>query len=195
MLLFVGRIEPLKGLQNLIRALAIIRSQGHCRRDCYCLVVIGGDPDSSLENMSSEMRKIKTLCKELGMEDLVLFLGKRAQDTLPYSYSAADMLIMPSYYESFGMVALEAMACGTPVVASDVGGLHYLVQDGKTGFVVPSGNPEALVDPLNELMNNDNLRKKMGQQAARFAQKYSWELISAEIAKVYAELLKHPEKK
>jgi D-inositol-3-phosphate glycosyltransferase len=195
MLLFVGRIEPLKGLQNLIRALAIIRSQGHCRRDCYCLVVIGGDPDSSLENMSSEMRKIKTLCKELGMEDLVLFLGKRAQDTLPYYYSAADMLIMPSYYESFGMVALEAMACGTPVVASDVGGLHYLVQDGKTGFVVPSGNPEALVDPLNELMNNDNLRKKMGQQAARFAQKYSWELISAEIAKVYAELLKHPEKK
>jgi len=195
MLLFVGRIEPLKGLQNLIRALAIIRSQGHCRRDCYCLVVIGGDPDSSLENMSSEMRKIKTLCKELGMEDLVLFLGKRAQDTLPYYYSAADMLIMPSYYESFGMVALEAMACGTPVVASDVGGLHYLVQDGKTGFVVPSGNPEALVDPLNELMNNDNLREKMGQQAARFAQKYSWELISAEIAKVYAKLLKHPEKK
>ena len=195
MLLFVGRIEPLKGLQNLIRALAVIRKQGHCGRDCYCLVVIGGDPDSSAENMSSEMRKIKSLCKELGMEDLVLFLGKRAQETLPYYYSAADMLIMPSYYESFGMVALEAMACGTPVVASDVGGLHYLVQDGKTGFAVPSGDPEALVDPLNNLMNDAELREKMGRQAAKFARKYSWELITDEIITVYDKLLKRPEKK
>lgn len=195
MLLFVGRIEPLKGLQNLIRALSVIRGQGHCGRDCYCLVVIGGDPDSSAENMSSEMRKIKSLCKELGMEDLVLFLGKRAQETLPYYYSAADMLIMPSYYESFGMVALEAMACGTPVVASDVGGLHYLVQDGKTGFVVPSGDPEALVDPLNKLMNDAELRAKMGQQAAKYAMKYSWELITDDIIKVYNKLLERPEKK
>lgn len=195
MLLFVGRIEPLKGLQNLIRALAVIRKQGHCGRDCYCLVVIGGDPDSSSENMSSEMRKIKSLCRELGMEDLVLFLGKRAQETLPYYYSAADMLIMPSYYESFGMVALEAMACGTPVVASDVGGLHYLVQDGKTGFVVPSGDPEALVDPLNKLMNDAELRAKMGQQAAKYARKYSWELIADDIIMVYDKQLKRPEKK
>jgi D-inositol-3-phosphate glycosyltransferase len=195
MLLFVGRIEPLKGLQNLIRALAIIRKQGHCGRDCYCLVVIGGDPDSSLENMSSEMRKIKALCKELGMEDLVLFLGKRAQETLPYYYSAADMLIMPSYYESFGMVALEAMACGTPVIVSQVGGLPYLVQNGKTGFVVPSGDPEVLVDPLNQLMNDNELRERLGNQAAAYAKNYSWELIAKKINKVYQELLRNSEQK
>jgi D-inositol-3-phosphate glycosyltransferase len=190
MLLFVGRIEPLKGLQNLIKALALIRKQGNCGRDCYCLVVIGGEPDSSPENMSTEMRKIKGLCKELGMDDLVLFLGKQAQDTLPYYYSAADMLIMPSYYESFGMVALEAMACGTPVVASQVGGLPYLVQNGRTGFVVPGGDPEALVEPLNRLMNDTELREKMGNQAAEYARKYSWDIISEKVLKVYQELLK-----
>jgi D-inositol-3-phosphate glycosyltransferase len=193
MLLFVGRIEPLKGLSNLIRALAKIREQGHCGRDCYCLVVIGGEPDSSPENMSAEMRKVKKLCSDLGMDDLVLFLGKRAQETLPYYYSAADMLIMPSYYESFGMVALEAMACGTPVIASQVGGLPYLVQDGKTGFVVPGGNPDALVEPLNRLMNDEALREKMGYQAAEYARKYSWDLIARQIADVYNKLLKSPQ--
>jgi len=190
MLLFVGRIEPLKGLQNLIRALATIREQGHCTRDCYCLVVIGGEPDSSPENMSAEMRKVKKLCSDLGMDDLVLFLGKRAQETLPYYYSAADMLIMPSYYESFGMVALEAMACGTPVIASQVGGLPYLVQDGKTGFVVPGGDPNALVEPLNRLMNDEALREKMGSEAAEYARKYSWDLIAEQITHVYKDLLK-----
>ena len=193
MLLFVGRIEPLKGLSNLIRALAKIRAQGHCDRDCYCLVVIGGEPDSSSDNMSAEMRKVKKLCAELGMDDLVLFLGKRAQETLPYYYSAADMLIMPSYYESFGMVALEAMACGTPVIASQVGGLPYLVQDGKTGFVVPGGDPDALVEPLNLLMNDNELRERMGCQAAELARKYSWSLTAEKIIKIYKELLKSPE--
>lgn len=190
MLLFVGRIEPLKGLANLIRALAIIRKKGKCKRDCYCLVVIGGDPESSSETMSSEMRKVKELCRELGMDDLVLFLGKRAQDTLPYYYSAADILIMPSYYESFGLVALEAMACETPVVASQVGGLPYLVKDGETGFVVPGGDPEALVDPLNRLMNDAELRERMGKQAAAHARKYAWELIAGQILDVYRDLLK-----
>jgi D-inositol-3-phosphate glycosyltransferase len=189
-LLFVGRIEPLKGLANLIQALSIIRGNGKCGRDCYCLVVIGGDPDASKDTMSAEMYKVKKLCSELGLDDLVLFLGKRAQETLPYYYSAADMLIMPSYYESFGMVALEAMACGTPVVASQVGGLPYLVKDGKTGFVVPGGDPQALVEPLNRLMNDPDLREKMGEQAVEHARKYSWELIANQIASVYKELLK-----
>ena len=135
------------------------------------------------------MRKIKSLCHDLGMDDLVIFLGKRAQDTLPYYYSAADILIMPSYYESFGMVALEAMACGTPVVASQVGGLPYLVQDGKTGLIVPSGDPEALVAPLDRLMKDKDLREKLGSQAADYAKQYSWENITTQIVKVYEDLL------
>ena len=190
LLLFVGRIEPLKGLQNLIRALALIRSSGVNAGNCYCLVVIGGEPDAAPETMSAEMARLKSLGRELGLDDFIVFLGKRAQETLPYYYSAADILIMPSYYESFGMVALEAMAFGTPVVASQVGGLPFLVQDGITGFVVPGGSPEALVEPLTRLMTHADLREKMGKQAADYAQQYAWEKITRRIMSVYDSLLK-----
>ena len=189
MLLFVGRIEPLKGLPNLIRALDLIRQSGNPVSNCYCLVVIGGDPDASADTMSEEMARVKGLCKELGVDDLVVFVGKKAQETLPYYYSAADILIMPSYYESFGMVALEAMACGTPVIASQVGGLPFVVQNGITGFVVPGGSPEALTKTLIKLMTQPDLRAKMGQQAANYALNYSWELISKRIADTYATML------
>ena len=189
MLLFVGRIEPLKGLPNLIRALDLIRQSGNPVSNCYCLVVIGGDPDASADTMSEEMARVKGLCKELGVDDLVVFVGKKAQETLPYYYSAADILIMPSYYESFGMVALEAMACGTPVIASQVGGLPFVVQNGITGFVVPGGSPEALTKTLLKLMTQPDLRAKMGQQAANYALNYSWELISKRIADTYATML------
>jgi D-inositol-3-phosphate glycosyltransferase len=194
LLLFVGRIEPLKGLPNLIRALQLIRQNSTSENECYCLVVIGGDPDADSSTMSEEMVRVKALCKELGVEDLVVFLGKKSQETLPYYYSAADVLIMPSYYESFGMVALEAMACGTPVIASQVGGLPFLVQDGITGYVVPGGSPEALVNSLLNLMNNPDLRTKMGQQAASYALNYSWKLIAKRIARTYTAMLKEQQK-
>jgi Glycosyltransferase len=190
LILFVGRIEPLKGLPNLIRALDSIRKSGNPIGQDYCLLVIGGDPDASEDTMSEEMLRVKALCKELGVDDFVFFLGKKAQETLPYYYSAADVLVMPSYYESFGMVALEAMACGTPVIASQVGGLPFLVQDGVTGFVVPGGSPEALVKPLVDLMTNEDLRAQMGQQAANYALDYSWKLIAKRIAKTYAAMIK-----
>jgi len=119
----------------------------------------------------------------------VLFLGKRGQDTLPYYYSAAQVLVMPSHYESFGMVALEAMACGTPVVASQVGGLAYLVQDGVTGYVVPDGNPEALADRLGALIQDPQLRRKMGQQASAAARDYAWPVIGEQVIRLYQEML------
>ena len=90
--------------------------------------------------MNREMQRLQELCQDLGVGDLVLFLGKQDQDTLQYYYSAAEIVIMPSHYESFGMVALEAMACGTPVIATQVGGLQHLVQNGKTGFTIPKDN-------------------------------------------------------
>jgi D-inositol-3-phosphate glycosyltransferase len=189
LLLFVGRIEPLKGLPNLIRALDMIRKSGNPISQSYCLVVIGGEPDASPDTMPQEMAHVKALCKELGVENLVVFLGKKSQETLPYYYSAADILIMPSYYESFGMVALEAMACGTPVIASQVGGLPFLVQNGITGYVVPGGSAEALVEPLLKLMGNAEIRLKMGKQASIYALQYSWDLIAQRIAAVYRELI------
>lgn len=189
LLLFVGRIEPLKGIDTLIRALAILRHNGAMDHECYSLAIIGGEPDAPPEDMTAEMARLKTLCHELDLDDLVVFLGKRSQETLPYYYSAAEILIMPSHYESFGMVALEAMACGTPVVTSQVGGLAFLVQDGITGFVVPSGDDESLARTLEKLMRDPELREKLGKQAAEYAHFYSWDKIASRVKSVYEELV------
>jgi D-inositol-3-phosphate glycosyltransferase len=194
MLLFVGRIEPLKGLDTLIEAIALMRKNEAFENCPLCLAVIGGDPQVSDEDMSAEMIRLQDLCEQLGLEDLVTFLGKRSQDTLPYYYSAAAAVVMPSQYESFGMVALEAMACGTPVVASQVGGLAFLVQHGFNGFTVPVGEPQALADCLVDLIQEPDLREKMGRQAAEFAQGYGWNLIAERILKEYAAVLAlHPQ--
>jgi D-inositol-3-phosphate glycosyltransferase len=192
MLLFVGRIEPLKGIDTLIRAIAHMRTTGITDRHPHYLVIIGGDPAADPQDMTSEMARLQSLSRELGLEDLVLFLGKRDQSSLPYYYSAADVLIMPSHYESFGMVALEAMACGTPVVASQVGGLAFLIQDGVTGYVVPGGDPIALSDRLTLLLSQPEQRLRLGEQAAAYARDYAWENITARILDIYLDLLNIP---
>jgi D-inositol-3-phosphate glycosyltransferase len=189
MVLYVGRIEPLKGVDTLIRAMAVMHQIGTLRECPQGLMIIGGDPQASPDEMNAEMARLQALCRELGMEDMILFLGKRDQDFLPYYYSAAEVLVMPSHYESFGMVALEAMACGTPVVASQVGGLAFLVQDGTTGYVVPDGDPQALADRLTQLIRDPQLRQKMGEQAAAYARQYSWDQIANRILNLYRELL------
>jgi D-inositol-3-phosphate glycosyltransferase len=187
MLLFVGRIEPLKGIDTLIRAIALM----HQRKVYVCLSVIGGDPGGpDMEaKESAEMARLKEMHKQAGVEDLVTFLGKRGQDTLPYYYSAAEAVVVPSHYESFGMVALEAMACGTPVVASQVGGLAFLVRDGVTGFTVPVDDPEALAERLINLINDSELRQELGEQAAKMARDYAWERISERMLDLYKHVL------
>lgn len=189
MLLYVGRIEPLKGLETLIRAIADLKENGALDRYPFCLTVIGGDPDAGPEMISAEMARLQNLSRQLGLSELVIFLGKQDQDQLPYYYSAAEVVIVPSHYESFGMVALEAMACGTPVVASQVGGLGFLVQDGITGFVVPDGEPDALSERLYRLICEPDLRKKLGEQASKFAQSYAWQNITSQIITLYGQVL------
>lgn len=189
MLLFVGRIEPLKGIDTLIQAMADMRQKGVFEKNNMSLAVIGGEPDVSPETTNAEMARLQAMREQFDLQDLVAFLGRRSQDTLPYYYSAAEAVVVPSFYESFGMVALEAMACGTPVVASEVGGLAFLVQDEKTGFTVPADEPDALSLRLTELINNPALRKRMGTQAASFAQEYAWSKIAARIINLYHELL------
>jgi D-inositol-3-phosphate glycosyltransferase len=188
MVLFVGRIEPLKGVDTLIHAMACLDSQ-EIHRPVH-LAVIGGEPDVIPENMTEEMTRLQKLCDELCMGGMVVFLGKRGQDTLPYYYSAAEVVVMPSLYESFGMVALEAMACGTPVIASEVGGLGYLVQNDMTGYTVPDSDPAALCEKLSSLLGDANLRESMGQHAAEYSLDYAWEKIAARIVEVYMALVK-----
>jgi len=189
MILFVGRIEPLKGVDTLLNALAYIQTTKNLSCCPHYLAIIGGDPEVSDDSLNHEMARIKTLSSELGLSDIVMFLGKRSQESLPYYYSAADVVVVPSHYESFGMVALEAMACGTPVVASQVGGLAFLVQDGVTGFVVPNGEPELLGQHLIEILLDPALRERLGTKGAEIAKGYSWDIIASRIMGVYTELL------
>ena len=188
MVLFVGRIEPLKGLDTLIQAMSCLDLQ-EIHRPVH-LAIIGGEPDVIPEDMTEEMTRLQKLCDDLCMGGMVVFLGKRGQDTLPYYYSAAEVVVMPSLYESFGMVALEAMACGTPVIASEVGGLGYLVQNDVTGYTIPDSDPAELCEKLASLLGDANLRESMGQRAAEYALDYAWEKIAARIVEVYMGLVK-----
>ena len=186
MILFVGRIEPLKGVDTLIRAMSCLDLREEYRP--VHLAIIGGEPDADPQDLTEEMARLQKLCDDLAMGQTVLFLGKRGQDTLPYYYSAAEALVMPSLYESFGMVALEAMACGTPVIASEVGGLGYLVQNEVTGYTIPDSDPDALCSKLSGLLNDTHLRESMGLRASEYALDYSWVNIAAQIADVYHSL-------
>jgi D-inositol-3-phosphate glycosyltransferase len=185
----VGRIEPLKGVDTLIQAMSCVQLKEE--RPVH-LAIIGGDPAASPQEMSAEMARLQKLCDDLAVGQTVVFLGKRDQDKLPYYYSAAELLVMPSHYESFGMVALEAMACGTPVIASEVGGLAYLVRDGETGFTIPDQEPEALCEKISWLLGDHDLHATMSQRAVEYAQDYAWEKIAKQIVEVYKNLL--PEK-
>ena len=185
MVLFVGRIEPLKGIDTLLRAMALVVRDFPNWQERICVSIIGGNPNVGSDTVNEEMERLKRLRTELGIGDLVVFLGTQDQDTLNVYYSAAEVVVMPSHYESFGMVALESMACGTPVIASKVGGLAFTVQDGVTGFHVPDRDPEALAGKISLILCDTNLRQRLGQQAMRWAQRYNWPAVANQIVALY----------
>lgn len=180
MLLFVGRLDPIKGLENLLQALALLENTCDCHN--ICLAVIGGEEQDQYQT------KIKLLAKKLGVHHITAFLGSRDQSVLPYYYSAAEMTIVPSSHESFGLVALESMACGTPVIASRIGGLQYLIQHQQTGLLVESSQPRELTSAIHSLITNPKLRQQLGQSARLHSLKYSWNLIIPKIISLYQHL-------
>ncbi len=189
LLLFVGRIDPVKGLNVLFEALCLLlRELVPTWRQRICLAVIGGDPESA-EALREEAICLDEVKARYGLGEMVAFLGSRSQDTLPYYYSAADVCVMPSLYESFGLVALEAMACGTPVVASRVGGLPYVVRDGETGLLVQDSDPPALAEGLQRLLSDDELRARLGARALQVAREYAWQRVAAENLAIYHDVL------
>jgi len=173
-LLFVGRIEPLKGLHIVIDALAQLD------RPRPLLLVVGGDRHSS-----TEMRRLTAQADAAGVGDRVRLVGAAPQQELPLYYAAADVTVVPSYYESFGMVALEAQACGTPVVASRVGGLPGVVRDGETGYLVPWRCPQPFAEQLDLLLRNDALRESFGRNARQWAVQFRWQEIAQRISNMY----------
>jgi D-inositol-3-phosphate glycosyltransferase len=189
LVLFVGRIEPLKGIDTLLNAMALVLEEESGWRGRVTLCIIGGEIREDAILMDEEMQRLHRLRDELGMADVVIFAGAQAQETLPCTYSAADVVVVPSHYESFGMVALEAMACGAPVIASDVGGLSFVVEDGRTGFLVPERDPPALADRLHRVLADRTLRDVMGIAGIKTAQDYGWPLIADRIVALYQEVI------
>jgi D-inositol-3-phosphate glycosyltransferase len=183
MILFVGRLDPIKGLDTLLRAMARIVEGRPDWLQNACLYVIGGEKGDEGARGDAEQARI------LALRDVVTFLGPQAQDALPAYYSAAKVVVVPSRYESFGMVALEAMACGAPVIASDVGGLSSLVKDGRTGYLVRDNDPAALAAKLLPLLEDPHVREVLGAQGVATAEAYSWPVIAEAIENLYEQVL------
>lgn len=189
LLLCVGRMEPLKGMDCLIRALALLYTRHPDWRDTVRVILVGGGSEAQPDLWNTEQRRLATLRVESGVADRVSFLGAQPQQRLPDYYAAADVVVIPSHYESFGMVALEALACGTPVVASHVGGLSYTIEDGRNGLLVPPDNPEALADRLERLLTDVDLALTLRHAARQRAQSYAWSSVARRMIQLYRELI------
>lgn len=186
LLLFVGRIEPLKAVDTIIEALNVVRTRDAHLLDNIRFAVIGGDPHDTSD---TEMMRLQSLTRENKLTDVVQFLGAKDQTLLPTYYAAATAVIMPSDYESFGMVALEAMATGTPVIASNVGGLAYLVRDEQTGFLVPVREPHSIATSITRLVADSAVSNRMGAQASQLAREYAWHNIADRLLAVFDDIL------
>jgi D-inositol-3-phosphate glycosyltransferase len=178
-LLFVGRIQPLKGLDVAVRALAALNQPE------AVLLVVGG---ASGVDGNAEDEKVHALVDELGLTGRVRFVAPQPHHMLSTYYRAADVVLVPSRSESFGLVALEAAACGTPVVASAVGGLLTIVDHGHTGFLVQGRDPDVFAAYADELLSNDRLSWEMSASAAARARNYTWSVAAARLRRLYADL-------
>jgi D-inositol-3-phosphate glycosyltransferase len=186
-ILFVGRIDPVKGIDTLLRAIKRVKEARNALQDVH-LLIIGGDLDHTEAGQNSEINKLKRLTETLGIKDMVTFLGAQRQDQLPYFFAAADMCILPSRYESFGMVALEAMACGTPVIASKVGGLASFIQNGMSGLLIPEGDEVSLAEKILLLLTNTSFKDTLGGEARNRALEFSWPLVTQQVLSLYQNM-------
>jgi D-inositol-3-phosphate glycosyltransferase len=179
--LYVGRMTPIKGLDTLLDAVATLRGRVPDVR----LLVVGGDTD---EPRSTHQGAVRERCRQLGLESTVRFIGPQPQEVLRTYYVAADVTVLPSHYESFGMVALEAMACGGAVIASRVGGLTTTVLDGVTGLLVPEGDAEALAAQLAGLLARPELRRRLGREGVGWAARHRWPCVAEAVCREYTAL-------
>jgi D-inositol-3-phosphate glycosyltransferase len=180
-LLFAGRIQPLKGLTIAIAALAELDQ----KFDDAVLVVVGGPSGAEGE---AELEAARSLISETGLGERVHFVPPQPHHLLSTYYRAADVCVVPSRSESFGLVALEAAACGTPVVAAAVGGLLTLVEDGVTGFLIDTRNPSDYAAAIDKLLSDKPMSLLMDASAADYARQYTWSTTAARLRRLYADL-------
>lgn len=183
--LFAGRIQPLKAPDILLHAVRLLLDAQPRLRERLVVPVVGGPSGSGMARPEG----LQKLAAKLGIADVVCFRPPVDQQALADWYRAASVLVMPSYSESFGLVAIEAQACGTPVVAASVGGLPVAVRDGSSGFLVPGHEPAAYAEVLGRFAANPDLGTRMGAAAARHAQSFGWDAAARSTTRVYGEAL------
>jgi len=183
--LYVGRFDERKGIETLVRAFALLKSYD---LQNLKLIIVGG----SSANMpdGAERNRIENIIDELGLGDSTVFAGRIGHDILPLYYTAADVCVIPSHYEPFGLVAIEAMACGVPVVASNVGGLKFTIVHEETGLLVESKNIEAFANGIHRILFDELWVRKMRKQAsANVNQRFSWTGVTIQLSELYRHVL------
>ncbi|HZC06871.1 MAG TPA: glycosyltransferase [Ktedonobacterales bacterium] len=175
-LLFVGRLDPIKGIDLLLESVALLRTPAR-------LLVVGGDPAGD-----PEVERLRAHAAALGLADRVRFPGAVPQRNLPTYYHAADAVVVSSRYESFGLVAVEALACGAPVVASAAGGLPSIVRDGENGLLVRWRSPQAFAEQIDLLLSDDTLRERAQASARASVERFDWRHIGDRVRDLYQDL-------
>jgi D-inositol-3-phosphate glycosyltransferase len=178
-LLYVGRFEPLKGIEGLLEAISHLKRYQRLR-----LVLVGGDGSEAPES-----RLLKQMATNLGVEDKVLFAGRVDQRYLPPYYSSADALVISSHYESFGLVGLEALACGRPVVSTPVGAMETLINQSQAGYVISDTSPRNLATGIQSIITNPDLPR--ADEIRKSVLKYSWSNVASAILKEYETAIEH----
>jgi glycosyltransferase involved in cell wall biosynthesis/phosphoheptose isomerase len=186
-ILQLGRLVPRKGVDTAVRGLGrLVRQQGITAR----LLIVGGESEEPDPSLTPEIGRLREVAREEGVEELVTFVGRRGREALKLYYSAADVFVTVPWYEPFGITPVEAMACGTPVIGSNVGGIKYTVRDGETGYLVPPCDPERIAERLAYLYAHPKLMGLLSRQAIRRANDlFTWEKVASAVAGVYEDVL------
>ncbi|MBW4421263.1 MAG: glycosyltransferase family 1 protein [Myxacorys californica WJT36-NPBG1] len=186
-MLYVGRFDPRKGIETFVRAAGSIKQNAVDASNLRLVIVGGSDPTKS---DGQERQRIEQLVNQLGLADHTTFAGRVGHDLLPLYYTAADVCVIPSHYEPFGLVAIEAMACGTPVVASNVGGLKFSVVSEETGLLVPPQNEVAFATAIERILTDELWARKLRKRACeRVQQNFSWTGVAAQLSDLYRRML------
>jgi phosphoheptose isomerase len=186
-ILQLGRMVPRKGVDNVIRAFAYLQKQG---TQAARLLIVGGESDVPDPQLTPEIARLQAIAQELGIESRVSFVGRKGREILKYYYSAADVFVTTPWYEPFGITPIEAMACGTPVIGAEVGGVKFTVKDGETGYLVPPNEPELLAKRLTHLLHHPQLMSLFGRQSIRRSlDHFTWQKVTSAVAALYEEVL------
>jgi D-inositol-3-phosphate glycosyltransferase len=191
-IVYVGRLVPRKDVRNVVQALRLVKMK-RTAQDCDALptlVVVGGESEEPNALDTPEIGVLTELAHDLGVADRVRFVGRRQADELYLWYGAADVAVTTPWYEPFGLTPLEAMACGTPVIGSRVGGIAFTVVDHETGFLVPPRDPEFLSDRMERVLQDPDLRRRMGRAGReRVEREFTWAKVATRTARLFADVV------